>query len=195
MILTFEVVDSSCNYYYGALVQSVREFVFSVTFFEVACLSSFSEDISSTKSRFPKKMTRGGSTTGRENLYLSTQVAGYIQISGKGRCGNGAEMQVPMYYIKLLLRAEMLLKINICRISSFKARSSMGICLILPNSTTNLLFTLNWNPNSQLVQTESSIIINVICKIRQRLKNTTNTYFHLSSQEEVEVSHLRKEIS
>ena len=72
MILTFEVVDSSLVVLLWCFsLECVREFVFSVTFFEVACLSSFSEDISSTKSRFPTKMTRGG-TTGRENLYLST---------------------------------------------------------------------------------------------------------------------------
>ena len=66
--------------------------MFSVTFFEVACLSSFSEDISSTKSRFPTKMTRGGYYGSGESVSVYLGGGIYLDIRGRGRCGNGAEM-------------------------------------------------------------------------------------------------------
>ena len=60
MILTFEVVDSSLVVLLWCFsLEYVREFVFSVTFFEVACLSSFSEDISS-KVKVPHQNDKRG---------------------------------------------------------------------------------------------------------------------------------------
>ena len=56
MILTFEVVDVLL---WCFSLECVREFVFSVTFFEVACLSSFSEDISS-KVKVPHQNDKRG---------------------------------------------------------------------------------------------------------------------------------------
>ena len=79
MILTSEAVLLRC-------FSSVREFVFSVTFFlKLRVLVHFLRTFH-PKSRFPTKMTRGG-TRGRESesVYL-----GGIYLAG--RCGNGAEM-------------------------------------------------------------------------------------------------------
>ena len=92
MILTFEVVDSSLVVLLWCFsLECVREFVFSVTFFEVACLSSFSEDISS-KVKVPHKNDKRGYYGSGESVSVYLGGGIYLDIRGRGRCGNGAEM-------------------------------------------------------------------------------------------------------
>ena len=101
--------------------------MFSVTFFEVACLSSFSEDISSKVKVPHKNDKRGYYGSGDHRICIvSVYLLRWWDISRYSRQVWEWGGDVGTYYIKLLLRAEMLLKINICRISSFKARSYMA---------------------------------------------------------------------